>query len=180
MVFVLETPRLRLLPWSAGPEDIDALRSIASDPEVMRYINNSQPWPEERLREFVERQIRQYSTLGYCYWKLVLKETENNVLSGFCGIQPLAETGEPEIGWWLARSCWGIGLATEAAQEALRDAFERVGVEHVVSVAHPQNRASIHVMERLGMSYEKEMLHRGVNHVFYAIRKEAWLAIRPH
>src|SRR5947209_8724563 len=99
---LLESPRLRLLPWS--PEDIDAFRPIAIDPEVMRYINNGRPWPDERIREFVQRQIRQFENLNHCYWKLVLKQT--NVLCGFCGIQPLAETGEPEIGWWLAQSCW--------------------------------------------------------------------------
>ena len=48
---MLETARMRLLPWQ--PDDWLLLRPIASDPEVMRYISNGEPWPEERIREFV-------------------------------------------------------------------------------------------------------------------------------
>ena len=80
---------------------------------------------------------------------------------GFCGLQTLAETPEIEIGWWLARAWWGKGLATEAAREALRDGFERVGLRRVVAIAQPQNRASIRVMEKLGMKFARETSHRG-------------------
>jgi ribosomal-protein-alanine N-acetyltransferase len=141
-------------------------------------LNSGNPWPQERVREFLDRQMRQFAKLGFCYWKLVLKQT--NSFAGFCGMQPLAETGEPEIGWTLTPSCWGQGLATEAASETVRDAFERVGMDHVVALAHPENRATIRVMEKLGMSYEKEMLHRGQIHVFYAMRKEGWLSKGTH
>jgi RimJ/RimL family protein N-acetyltransferase len=37
-----------------------------------------------------------------------------------------------------------------------------------VAVALPANRASIHVMEKLEMRYEREMIHRGFDVVLYA------------
>ena len=94
-------------------------------------------------------------------------------LIGFCGLQPLPEiepgTAEIEIGWWLARACWGRGLATEAARAALRDGFERVGLERIVAIAQPANTASIGIMRRLGMRFERMAEPRGIPVVLYAL-----------
>jgi ribosomal-protein-alanine N-acetyltransferase len=164
---MLETVRMRLLPWQ--PDDWSLLRPLATDPEMMRYISDGKPWPDERIREFVGRQVAHFDRLGYCLWKLLLKESSEMI--GFCGLQPLDGTPETEIGWWLARACWRQGLATEAARMALGDGFERAGLARIVAVALAANRASIHVMEKLGMNYEREMNHRGYNVVLYAVNR---------
>jgi len=164
---MLETARMRLLPWQA--DDWLLLRPIGRDPQVMRYISDGKPWPDERIREFVGRQVAHFDRFGYCLWKLLLKETSEMI--GFCGLQPLDGTAETEIGWWLARAWWGQGLATEAARAALRDGFERAGLKRIVAVALAANRASIHVMEKLEMKYEREMIHRGFDVVLYAANR---------
>jgi len=166
---MLETARMRLLAWQ--PDDWLLLRPIATDPEMMRYISDGQPWPDERIREFVGRQIAHFERLRYCLWKLLLKESSEMI--GFCGLQPLDGTAETEIGWWLARTWWGRGLATEAARAALLDGFERAGLERIVAVAMAANHASIHVMEKLGMKYEREMIHRGFDVVLCAVDRPA-------
>jgi [ribosomal protein S5]-alanine N-acetyltransferase len=166
-VFVLETARMRLLPWEA--DDWLLLRPIATDPQVMRYISDGKPWPDERIREFVGRQVAHYDRLGYCLWKLLHKETSE--MNGFCGLQPLDGTGETEIGWWLARAWWGQGLATEAARAAVRDGFECAGLKRIVAIAQPANHVSIHVMEKLGMKYERAMVHRGFDVMLYAANR---------
>jgi [ribosomal protein S5]-alanine N-acetyltransferase len=169
----LETTRLRLLPWHR--EDWLQLKPIAQDPEVMRYISEGQPWTDERTQELVERQIASYGQHGFCLWRLLAKQTGNPGLSepmiGFCGLQPLRETAEIEIGWWLARAWWGKGLATEAARKAMRDGFDRAGLSRIVAIAQPENRASIHIMEKLGMHFERETTHRGFGVVLYAIER---------
>jgi len=137
----------------------------------MRYIGDGKPWPEERAREFVARQVALYSERGFCLWKLGLKGAAG--LIGFCGVQPLPETAEIEIGWWLARAWWGRGLATEAARAALEDAFTRVGLRRVVAIAQPGNRASVRVMEKLGMRFEAVRVHRGVEVVMYGVTRQA-------
>jgi RimJ/RimL family protein N-acetyltransferase len=164
---MLKTERLHLLPWRA--EDWLQLRPIATDPEVVRYISSGVPWSDERIREFVERQVAGFAARGYCFWRLQHK-ADGEVI-GFCGLQPLEGTSEIEIGWWLARTRWGQGFATEAAREALRDAFERVALERVVAIAQAENRASTHIMEKLGMRYERDTTHRGVDVVLYAIAR---------
>jgi RimJ/RimL family protein N-acetyltransferase len=165
----LETKRLRLLPWASA--DWLQLKPIAQDTEVMHFISNGQPWPDERIREFVERQANGYTQRGFCFWRLLHKKTGEMV--GLGGLQPLEGTPEIEIGWWLAHAWWGKGLATEAAREAMRDGFARIELKRIVAIAQPENRASVHVMEKLGMRFERETTHRGCRVVLYAIDSDA-------
>ncbi|HKS66049.1 MAG TPA: GNAT family N-acetyltransferase [Candidatus Acidoferrales bacterium] len=177
--FKLETEHLLLLPWRA--EDWLQLRPIAQDPEVMRYISNGEPWTDERIRELVDRQISGFEQRGFCFWRLLHKPGENQndagEMMGFCGLQPLDGTREIEIGWWLGRSWWGKGLATEAARAAMRDGFDRARLDRIVAIAQPENRASIHVIEKLGMLFERETTHRGFRVAMYSIERKPPSAI---
>ena len=74
-----------------------------------------------------------------------------------------------EIGWWLAKAYWGRGLATEAARAVLRFGFESVGLTRIVAIAQPANRPSVHIMEKLGMSFERGLIRSGVHVVLYSI-----------
>ncbi|MGC2659438.1 MAG: GNAT family N-acetyltransferase [Bryobacteraceae bacterium] len=146
----LETQRLRLEPWQIS--DWHALRPIATDVEVMRYITGGVPWTDEQVRTFVTRQWNLYMDRGFCRWKLLAKT--NGEMIGFCGVGFWRDATDPEIGWWLARRWWGHGLATEAARAALRDAFERVQLDRIISIARPENIASTRIMEKLGFELE--------------------------
>ena len=158
---------MRLLPWSR--DDWPSLRLLARDPEVMRYISGGDLWSDERIQEFVAKQIKCFAERKFCFWRLVHKESGEMI--GFCGLQPWDDTSEIEIGWWLARERWNQGFATEAARQAMRDGFERAGLKRMVSVAMPENLASIHIMEKLGMHFERKTTRQGFAVVVYAGEK---------
>jgi RimJ/RimL family protein N-acetyltransferase len=160
----LETERLILSSWEA--EDWREFYAIASDPEVVRYIGDGTPWPEERARKFVARQMVTFDERAFCLWKLSPKEAGGVI--GFCGLQPLPETDEIEIGWWLARAWWRRGLATEAARTAIEDGFGRARLTRIVAIAQPLNVASIAIMRKLGMRFERMAEARGIPVVLYA------------
>ena len=163
---VPETNRLLITAWD--PQDWKVFCSISSDPDVMKYIGKGEPWSAERTEQFVKVQIENFDRYGFCLWKLAYKPT--GFLIGFCGLQPLGETGEIEIGWWLAKAFWGKGLATEAARTVFCYGFETIGLRRIVAIAQPANRASIRVMEKLGMRHEKNTLDRhGISVALYSI-----------
>ena len=164
---ILQTERLVLSTWHFS--DWVALRPIATDVKVMRYINGGVPWADERIQMFVNRQVELFSERGFCRWKLLLRPAQEMI--GFCGVGFWGDTLDPEIGWWLARQHWGRGLATEAARFALADAFERVGLERIISIARPENTASTRIMEKLGLTLECEFEKDGVRLVRYAIER---------
>jgi RimJ/RimL family protein N-acetyltransferase len=164
---ILETDRLILSTWQAS--DWLAFRPIATDVEVMRYITGGVLWTDERIQSFVNRQVELFSERGFCRWKLLLKPAQEMI--GFCGVGFWGYGLEPEIGWWLARQHWGRGLATEAARIALRDVFERVRLDRIISIARPANTASTRIMEKLGLKLESEFEKDGVPLVRYAISR---------
>lgn len=147
-VHILETPRLIVRRWTG--DDSEALHSICSDPDVMRYVGDGTPWNRERTRQFIEEALSAEQMHGYCRWPLIAKDA--GLLAGFCGFIP-AEEGA-EMGWRLASQCWGRGLATEAAQAVLKYGVESLGFRRVTATVHCDNRASLRVAEKLGMSLE--------------------------
>ena len=162
---ILETERLVLDTWQIS--DWTALRPIAIDNEVMRYITGGVSWSDEKIQSIVKGEITRYSERGFCRWKLLEKPTGRMI--GFCGVGYWRDAPDPEIGWWLARQSWGRGLATEAARIALRDAFERLLLGRIISIARPANTASTRIMEKLGLTFECEFESDGVQLVRYAI-----------
>jgi ribosomal-protein-alanine N-acetyltransferase len=168
----IETGRLILDTWQ--DRDWTELRPIATDPEVMRYITGGAPWTDQQIQAFVARQVRLYSERGFCRWKLLAKPSRETI--GLCGVGFMHATEDPEIGWWLARRYWGRGLSTEAAEAALRDAFERAALDRIVSIARPENAASLRIMEKLGLSFEAGLEFEGVHVVRYAIDRSQYFA----
>lgn len=143
-----ETDRLILRDWT--DEDLEPFQAICSDPAVMQFVGDGQPWSEEKTKLWIESSIETARTHGYCRWALVLKGTSE--LIGFCGFVPTNDG--PEIGWRLANKFWGAGLATEAATAALRYGFDTLGFRRVMALVQSPNRASIRVCEKLGMKFE--------------------------
>ena len=164
---MIETERMHLLPWEAA--DWSAFRPIVIDPEVMRFITFGHPLSDDEIRAFVARQIDGFAERGFCLWKLIRKS--DSTLIGFCGIQPLVVEGVPEIeiGWRLARDSWRQGYASEAARASLRDGVARCKLNRIVAIALPENIASRRVMEKIGMEYERNIMHKDLDHVLYAI-----------
>lgn len=117
----------------------------------MRYVGDGAPWTRERTRQFIEEAAAFEREHGYCRWPLVAKNSET--LIGFCGF--IAADEGAEIGWRLASEYWGRGLATEAAQAVLKFGAETFGFRRVMATVHCENRASLRLAEKLGMSLER-------------------------
>ena len=170
----LETDRLVLDAWQVS--DVQAFRPIATDIQVMRYITGGVPWTDEQIQTFVERQVKVYSERGFCRWKLLSRATGEMI--GFCGVGFWRDNPDPEIGWWLAKRYWGQGLATEAASSALRDAFDRIRLDRIISIARPENTASLRVMDKLGLRHECDFEVDGLRLLRYAIDRRQYFG--PH
>ena len=165
---IIETERLLMRPVTR--DDLPVLLRFRADPEVSRYLGG----PEMSTPEFVARRLefyldchRQYG-FGMC---AMLRKPEGEMI-GWSGIQPLEDSGEIEVGYGFDRPHWGKGYATEAANAFLRYGFETAALRRIVAVASPENAGSRHIMEKLGMRYEKNVRHYGTECVLYAIARE--------
>lgn len=76
------------------------------------------------------------------------------------------ETRDAEIGYWLRRSVWGRGWATEAVRLACGFGFGCMRLHRIEALVLDGNDASRHVLERVGFRAEgrcrqSERLSRG-------------------
>jgi RimJ/RimL family protein N-acetyltransferase len=145
----LETERLVLRRWH--PEDIEPLASILLHPHVLPWVGPADA-DRDDVALAIERYDRHWEAHGF--GRLAVVDRATGELLGRTGVMREpdweATACKDEIGWAIAPARWGEGIATEAATAALRDAYERAGLERVVSFASPANTASLRVMARLG------------------------------
>jgi len=161
----IETDRLLLRMF--GPEDLDELARLFSDPDVMRYVGEGQPVNREEADRALQSIIKHWQTHGFGRWAAVDKRTREFV--GFGGLRSLF--GTPEVVYHLAPAHWGKGLATELGRASLRFGFEDRQFDRIVAIAKPLNTASVHVMEKLGMHFEKDARYYDIDVVEYAINR---------
>jgi RimJ/RimL family protein N-acetyltransferase len=78
---------------------------------------------------------------------------------------------EVEVGWSVIPERWRQGLATELALASIDVAFGPLDLDQVVAFTLPDNVASRRVMEKAGFSYDRDILHVGLSHVLYRVRR---------
>lgn len=168
----LETQRLRLRPLRES--DFEDYAALYADPEVVRYLGTGgEPWDRGRSWRHMAFQKGHWDLTGTGLWAVAPKET--GAFLGLIGFA--APEGWPgfELAWTLARRWWGNGYATEGARAALDHAFTALGKDRVISLIHPENRASIRVAERIGESPRGRILHFGREMLCYGIDRETYL-----
>ncbi len=136
----------------------------------MRFIGAGAVWSSDEARRFVQRQIEALEADGICQWAVEL--TSDRRLIGFCGICR-REDDRWEIGWRFAKDTWGQGIATEAAQAALRHGLNDLGLPRVCAVAQAANLASLRVMEKIGMRFDRVEQMDGRTRRWYVIDRTA-------
>ncbi len=164
---VLHTERLHLRPLAPG--DAAALHVVWGDPEVIWWGADRTPADTaDRLARWIDRRSDPVPGLG---WWLVF-ERDRAAAVGDIVLQPVPrDTGEVEVGWHLARPCWGRGLATEAARRVRDHAFDDLGLPLLVADIVAGNRRSSRVAEKLGMCLRPHPVKRmGILHDVWEIR----------
>jgi len=165
---VLQTQRLTLRQFEL--EDVDALATILSDPETMRYY--PAPFDYAGVADWIQRNRTRYANDGYGLWAMILKSTCQ--LIGDCGLvsQSVDGVDEIEIGYHVRRDLWGQGYATEAARACRDHGFATLGTDRLISLIRPENLASRRVAEKNGMTIWKEVTRANLLHYVYAIKRD--------
>ncbi|WP_447757354.1 GNAT family N-acetyltransferase [Sphingopyxis fribergensis] len=177
---MIETARLVMRSWR--DEDIAPFQQICSDPEVMATLGP--PLDMAMTQALIELVKAREAEHGHSFW--ALERREDARLIGWCGVirgdmGPVAD--KVEIGWRLARDCWGAGFASEAARGAAGWAFANLPDDEIRAITWRENLRSRAVMERLGMHYcaDLDFDHPKLAeddplrpHVTYSLSRLAW------
>ena len=163
------TERLR----GRRPEQGDLLDyvRIFTDPRVDEDL-----WPldlrtSDKVAAILKGSIEHWERWEFGAWTVLERSSERIV--GRVGLEYTTKFGHPEVEleWFIDPDAWGRGYATEMAQEAVRAAFTTLGLDELISYTTPENTASRSVMEKLGMTYERDVENAGLPHVLYRLER---------
>lgn len=169
---MLETERLILRLQTY--DDIQNLITLNSDPDVIRYTGDGSLANVQEARALLEdRVFPQWQKYKMGRFSVTLKD---GTYLGWCGLKYHPETDEVDLGYRFMKKYWGKGYATESSRASLDYGFHTLGLERIIAKAMPDNKDSIKVMQKLGMTF------RGFQHdptdpqpfILYDLKKAQW------
>jgi ribosomal-protein-alanine N-acetyltransferase len=134
-----------LRPWRL--DDVEALPDVASDPDIVRYLNHRFPSPYTRAdaEVWVRLQLEQQDVR---HWAIEVDGT----LAGGIGITPgeLERAGNVMVGYWLGKPFWGRGIATYALRALTAHALATLRPRRMWALVMGANAPSARVLEKAG------------------------------
>lgn len=148
----------RLLLRETSTADAQMMYELNNDPEVIRYTGDP-PFKSVEDATIFLNQYDHFQKYNRGRWAVVDKST-GEVL-GWCGLKYHEDSLENDLGYRFFQKHWNKGYATEASHLALQYGFRRLGLDSVIARAVKENTASIQVMKKLGLEFEKDFDDHG-------------------
>jgi [ribosomal protein S5]-alanine N-acetyltransferase len=161
----LETTRLILRPFEAG--DVEAAFGWFGDPVVMRFTPTGPDTSIDQTKARLANYQNHQTAHGFSKW--IILERRLRAAIGDSGLLKIEEHGWIDLGFRLAHPYWGKGLATEVASAWVRAAFDDFHIERLTALVHPENLASIRVLEKLRFQPERRDTIMGMNSILFSL-----------
>jgi [ribosomal protein S5]-alanine N-acetyltransferase len=153
--FVLRTPRLQLRHFQDA--DADFIVRLLNDSSFLRFIGDRGVRNIVDARAYLaEGPIESYRRFGFGLLRVSLKAGAEPL--GMCGLTRKAWLDDPDIGYAFLPEATSKGYAFEAASAVLEHARGELSIRRIVAVVTRGNAASIRVLEKLGLQFERMIL----------------------
>lgn len=164
---ILKTERLLLRELT--PDDAENFYKLNLNPNVIKHTGNSAFKDIDEAKEFLEN-YQDYKLNSFGRWAVI--EISTNEFLGWCGLKYDQHLDEIDIGFRFFEEHWNKGFATESAKACIDYGFENLNIKTIVGRAMSENLASIKVLEKIGLSFDKEFDFDEKNKgVIYKIQK---------
>lgn len=164
MKTILETKRLALREFNI--DDAEHFYHLNSNPNVIRYTGNSAFKNIEEARSFLEN-YSDYQKNGFGRWAVI--EKSSGEFLGWCGLKYNEKLDETDIGFRFFEHFWNKGFATESAVGCIDYGFKELNLNKIVGRAMIENTASIKVLQKTGLEYERDFDFDGNKGVIYSV-----------
>jgi RimJ/RimL family protein N-acetyltransferase len=149
---ILETERLILRHLSS--DDAEFMLELLNDPAFIQNIGDRKIRSLEGANTYIQNgPVASYAKHGFGLYLVQLKETGESM--GMCGLIRRDQLDDVDIGYAFLPKFWSKGYATESALAVKEYARDVNGLKRIVAIVDPRNAGSIHVLEKLGMKFEK-------------------------
>jgi RimJ/RimL family protein N-acetyltransferase/predicted metal-dependent hydrolase len=161
----IETSRLILRPFES--HDAEAAFTWFGNPIVMRFTPTGPDISIEQTKARLAKYQEHQTAHGFSKW-IILDRSMGRAI-GDSGLLMLQDYGWIDLGFRLAQPYWGKGLGTEVASVWVRAAFDDFHIDRLTAIVHPENLASIRVLEKLGFLTEGRDTIMGMNSIVFSL-----------
>ncbi|WP_284646315.1 GNAT family N-acetyltransferase [Paenibacillus silviterrae] len=146
-----ETERLLLRLFELS--DAKFVQVLAGDQDVASTtLSIPHPYPDGAAEGWIER-TRQAAEKGDIF-SFALLSKEDGKLIGCISLRLAKQFNHAELAYWVGKTFWGQGFATEAARRIIQFGFEDLELNRIYAAAMTRNPASYKIMSKIGMKHE--------------------------
>lgn len=152
METILHTDRLTLRKFTLA--DAPFILGLVNEPSFIQNIGDRGVRTVQDAEQYLTRgPLTSYTRNGFGLWCVELTATSEAI--GMCGLIKRDTFEDVDLGYAYLPRFWGQGYAVEAARACRDYARSTVGLKRLVAIVDPANEASIKVLEKTGLRFEK-------------------------
>lgn len=148
----LHTARLAIRPFSE--DDAAFILALVNDADWLRFIGDKGVHNLDDARRYLrDGPLAMYARCGHGL--CCIERRSDGAPLGMCGLLKRDSLDDIDLGYALLPAARGQGYAAEAAAAVLAFGFATLGVPRIVAITALDNQASAHVLEGVGMRFER-------------------------
>jgi len=152
VTMIVETSRLQLRELAV--DDAEFILELVNDPSFLANIGDKGVRDLDDAREFIlSGPWKLHQPPGYGQFLVELKPDRTPI--GVCGLLYRKALGVTDVGMAFMPEYCRCGFGFEAASAILEYGHSTLGVEAIVGLTSKDNLASIRLLGKLGMTFEK-------------------------
>jgi RimJ/RimL family protein N-acetyltransferase len=148
----LKTKRLVVRQFTR--QDAGFILDILNQPSFLSQIGDRGVRTLQDAENYLQKgPMESYTRHGFSLFLVELKGNQTAI--GMCGLIKRETLQDVEIGFAFLPQYWSHGYALEAASAVLAYGLEELKSERITAIVLPGNERSIHLLEKLGLKYER-------------------------
>lgn len=152
----------RLILRSIRKDDWELIFRLGGDRDIASTTSLPHPYPEERAKEYVDRQPKSYKEGQSVNFAICAKDeklakeigSKKDELMGIVGFYLNLPNKRAELGYWLGKPFWGKGIMFESAKAIMEYGFDHLQLNRIYANHIKHNLASGQILKKLGMQFE--------------------------
>lgn len=164
----METERLFFRRYEE--KDKPELIKLFTDAEVMKHVGDgimtieqAEQWWTKLFEKFYPRDVKIWAVFAKADFAYI----------GYAGIFPRpAKKEDWELVYFLNKENWGKGYATEIARRVIAFGFKELNLPEIFATVDDDHRASIRVLEKAGMKFERYEYDEKGRFSVYSIQRD--------
>ena len=149
---IFESDRLTFHKF--GDDDAPFILELLNDPAFLQHIGDKNVRTLDDARDYMRNGPQaSYEKLGFGLSLVRLKDDKTRI--GMCGLLKRDTLPHADIGYAFLPQFRGKGYASEATAATVELAKNTLNLDTIVAIVSRENAASIRVLEKLGLRFEK-------------------------